>query len=254
MKEKPLTEFMDRAKNKKEKPAPKASGLKGPWELPEGWKWVRLEEIAKIIMGQSPPSDSYNTEGVGFPFYQGSKDFGLMYPTPKVWCTKPQKIAEKGDILISVRAPVGPVNIANEKCIIGRGLAAIRPLNIERMFLFYFLKSYEPRWTGFGSTFDAIRKKELQKLLVPLPPLSEQKLIVKKLDEVSKRLEEAKRLAREARKEAEKLMASALHEVFSKAEERGWEWVKLGDVAKDMKPGFARNKKHISEDGIPHLR
>jgi len=235
MREKPLTEFLN-SKNPVKKPKKKSTeskGLKGPWELPEGWRWVRLGEVAEIIMGQSPPSDSYNTEGIGLPFYQGSKDFGTIHPTPRVWCTNPQKLAKKGDILISVRAPVGPVNIAIEKCIIGRGLAAIRPLKVERMFLFYFLKSFEDKWIGFGSTFDAIRKKELQNLPIPLPPLSEQKRIVAKLDETSRRLEEAKRLAREAREEAEKLMASALHEVFSKAEERGWEWAKIKDITTD---------------------
>lgn len=232
MRERPLTAFLSSekaAEKKTEKPSKKV-GVKGPWKLPEGWRWVRLGEIAEIIMGQSPPSDSYNTEGVGLPFYQGSKDFGIIHPTPRVWCINPKKIAEKGDILISVRAPVGPVNIATEKCVIGRGLAAIRPLKVERMFLFYFLKSYENKWSGFGSTFNAIRKKELQNLHIPLPPLEEQKRIVAKLDEVSKRLEEAKHLAREAREEAERLMASALHEVFSKAEEKGWEWARLGDV------------------------
>ncbi len=107
---------------------------------------------------------------------------------------------------------------------------------------------------GVRTAIPNLSKSRLASFKVPFPPPEEQKRIVKKLDEIRSRIEEARRLAREAKEQAEKLIISALHEIFSKAEELGWEWVKLGEVVKDMKPGFARSKKHVSEDGLPHLR
>jgi len=86
-----------------------------------------LSSIADLIMGQSPPSTTYNLEGDGLPFFQGKTDFGSRHPRPRQFCSAPLKIANPGDILISIRAPVGPTNIADEECCIGRGLAAIRP-------------------------------------------------------------------------------------------------------------------------------
>ena len=77
-------------------------------DLPNGWVWTILEEISEIILGQSPPSATYNTNGEGLPFYQGKLEFGKLYPTPRKWCTAPKKIVEKGDVFISIRAPVGP--------------------------------------------------------------------------------------------------------------------------------------------------
>src|SRR3989304_2041611 len=102
--------------------------IKKKGKLPEGWRWVSIgnDSLVTIIMGQSPPGETYNKDKIGLPFLQGCADFGNIYPEPMVWCSKPKKIAEPNDILLSVRAPVGPMNIAREKCCIGRGLAAIR--------------------------------------------------------------------------------------------------------------------------------
>jgi hypothetical protein len=85
-----------------------------------------LGEVAEIFMGQSPPGSTYNNRGNGLPFFQGKAQFGEVFPVPDKWCSEPLRIAHKGDILVSVRAPVGPTNLAVEKCCIGRGLAAIR--------------------------------------------------------------------------------------------------------------------------------
>jgi hypothetical protein len=85
----------------------------GPWTLPEGWVWARLGDIATILPGQSPPSHTYNAHGEGLPFFQGKSEFGESSPTARKWCSLPRRIAEPGDILISVRAPVGPTNLAN---------------------------------------------------------------------------------------------------------------------------------------------
>jgi len=164
-------------------------------KIPKEWKVVRIgdESVADLIMGQSPPSSTYNNTGIGLPFLQGNAEFGEMYPTPVLSCSHPIKIAEENDILLSVRAPVGDVNIAPFKSCIGRGLTAIRPKSnkLEYLFLFYCLKfrSRLFKSISMGSTFKAIRKEEIKNLKLPLPPLSEQKKIAEILSTVDKRLE-----------------------------------------------------------------
>jgi len=122
-----------------------------------------LSSIADLIMGQSPPSSTYNDAGKGLPFFQGKTDFGSSHPRPRQFCSTPLKIAKPGDILISVRAPVGPTNIADRKCCIGRGLAAIRPQKIHGEFLWYNLRYLEPiiASLGTGTIFQAINKTQL---------------------------------------------------------------------------------------------
>ena len=140
-------------------------------ELPDGWVWTTLEEISEIILGQSPPSSTYNTDGKGLPFYQGKLEFGETYPTPRKWCTAPKKIAEKGDVFISVRAPVGPTNLCPEKSCVGRGLAAIRGLSdIEPFFILYLMRAYEDELAsrGVGTTFNAITGNQLKTFEIPL--------------------------------------------------------------------------------------
>lgn len=118
--------------------------------MPFDWEISRLgdSDIAEIIMGQSPPSTTYNKDGEGLPFLQGKMEFGEIYPIPAVFCSNPLKIAEQNDVLISVRAPVGDVNIAPYKLCIGRGLAAIRfnPNKADFRFYFYYLKRIKNTW------------------------------------------------------------------------------------------------------------
>lgn len=150
------------------------------------WRVCRLEDICAIQMGSSPDSSSYNKEQDGLPFYQGNADFGALYPTPRVFCNSPIRIAEKNDLLISVRAPIGAINLANSLCAIGRGLASIKPYkeysNIN--FLRYLLISSrdELNRKGTGVTFKAISKSSLFNLQVTVPPLSEQTAIASELD------------------------------------------------------------------------
>ena len=161
-------------------------------ELPDGWVWTTLAEISEIILGQSPPSSTYNTDGKGLPFYQGKLEFGETYPTPRKWCTAPKKIAEEGDIFISVRAPVGPTNVCPEKSCVGRGLAAIRGLSgIEPFFILYLMRTYENvlAGKGAGTTFNAITGNQLKTFEVPLPPLPEQRRIVAKIEELFTKLD-----------------------------------------------------------------
>ena len=153
-------------------------------QLPEKWIWTKLTDVAEIIMGSSPPSSCYNRERIGLPFYQGKKDFGPFSPTPRVWCSMPYRIAQQGDTLLSVRAPVGPTNYCEEKCGIGRGLSAIRPKNeVSPLFLFFYLKLIEKyiALMGTGSTFCAIKRSDIEKQYFPLAPVSEQERIVAKV-------------------------------------------------------------------------
>ena len=150
---------------------------------------AKLEDICSINMGQSPDSSSYNESGEGMPFFQGNADFGKLHPKVRIWCNAPTKIAECGDILISVRAPIGALNIANEQCCIGRGLAALTTNETlcDPKYLWYGLecKVDELNSKGTGSTFKAINKKTLAETEIPLPSLEEQHRIAATLDKVS---------------------------------------------------------------------
>ena len=150
---------------------------------------ARLEDICSINMGQSPESSSYNENGEGMPFFQGNADFGELHPKVRIWCNAPTKIAECGDILISVRAPIGALNIADKQCCIGRGLAAltVNETLCSPKYLWYGLecKVDELNSKGTGSTFKAINKKTLAETEIPLPPLEEQRRIAALLNKVS---------------------------------------------------------------------
>jgi len=131
--------------------------------VPEGWKKKPLCEITDITMGQSPQSVYYNEDGNGLPFHQGVTNFGVRFPARKTYCTVQGRLAESGDILFSVRAPVGRINITNDKIVIGRGLAAIRSILGQQNLLFYALKShfFKEDMIGGGAIFAAITKKDL---------------------------------------------------------------------------------------------
>jgi type I restriction enzyme, S subunit len=161
-------------------------------DLPAGWVWTTLDDACDIIMGQSPPSETYNTEGVGLPFYQGKAEFGALSPTSVKWCSQPGKIAEAGDVLITVRAPVGPTNLCREKSCIGRGLAAICPQKgMPSLYILYLLRSIVDEIAGkaTGTTFSAISGKVLHDQEIPLAPLPEQHRIVAKIEELFTRLD-----------------------------------------------------------------
>lgn len=152
------------------------------------WPLVKLNEACSLNMGQSPDSSGYNDEGKGLPFYQGNADFGTLTPVTRLFCNNPTKIAHAGDILLSVRAPIGAVNIANQTCCIGRGLAALTAYrDVDVKFLYYAIKSKHGEFNakGTGSTFKAINKKALYETRIPLPALAEQKNIANILDNVS---------------------------------------------------------------------
>ena len=160
--------------------------------LPKGWIQTTLENTCTILLGLSPPSSTYNTLQNGLPFFQGNADFGRIHPETRIWCTHPKRTVEANTILLSVRAPVGAINISTEKCAIGRGLVGIKPLNgMSVMFFFYLLwhRRKELEQHGTGTTFSAIRGKDIREFTVMLPPLNEQNQIVSKIDKVFARVD-----------------------------------------------------------------
>jgi type I restriction enzyme S subunit len=230
--------------------------------LPSGWQWAKLGDTCLIIAGQSPPSETYRQKPEGLPFFQGKADFGMHHPVPRVWCSVPNKVAKSGDILISVRAPVGPTNVADEDCCIGRGIAAIRCGNeIEMEFLLSWLryKENDLEKMGSGSTFGAIARKDLENFGVPIPPLTEQKRFVAILNKHMAAIEKA-RAAAEAQLVAAKALPEAyLRQEFPKEGEAlppGWRWIKLGAHAKKIGSGLTPLGGHSSylNAGIPLVR
>lgn len=152
-------------------------------EIPEGWSAKSLSQIADITMGQSPEGSSYNNEGIGAIFYQGSTDFGWLFPSTRQFTTAPNRMAKKGDILLSVRAPVGEMNIANTDCCIGRGLAALNSKTGSDGFLFYVMKYFKQifdRRNSEGTTFGSITKNDLHSLKLAYPTQD----LLKNYDEV----------------------------------------------------------------------
>ena len=181
------------------------------------WQKHHLEEISKIIAGQSPDSNTYNFDKIGLPFYQGKADFGYFSPTPKVWCSNPIKIAEKNDILLSVRAPVGPTNIADEKCCIGRGLCAIRAdKDIDHKFLYYFLNIFENYiWqNASGSIFQAITIDDIKSIEINVPTYDEQKHIVKIIETKLTVVEKVKKAIEEQQSYINVLSSAILRKAF----------------------------------------
>ena len=156
----------------------KSSGGKMIWndklkrEIPEEWSDGNLSDIANITMGQSPEGSSYNEEGLGCIFYQGSTDFGIRFPSIRMYTTAPARYAKFGDILMSVRAPVGAVNIANTDCCIGRGLSAINSKIGSLTYIYFIIHYFKVKFDNLnsaGTTFGSITKEDLYKLPVVIP-------------------------------------------------------------------------------------
>jgi type I restriction enzyme S subunit len=142
-------------------------------QIPQGWRVSTIGDDFNLTMGQSPPGSSYNEAGDGLPFFQGCKDFGFRYPITRVFCTMPKRLAKPGDTLVSVRAPVGDVNMAKEKCIIGRGVAALRHKSGSRSYTYYAMLHLRQRFQKFeddGTVFGAISSKQFQSLIWYVAP------------------------------------------------------------------------------------
>jgi type I restriction enzyme S subunit len=202
--------------------------------LPETWESRALGEVADITMGQSPPGSSYNQISDGCPFLQGNAEFGVESPTPSYWTTEPRKMARKGSVLFSVRAPIGAVNIANTDYCIGRGLSSVSLHRGDNKYLYYLLRYLKPsiEQKGTGSTFKSITKTTLEDLVVPLPPLDTQRKIVAILDKA----EATQRLRAEADALMQNLLQSVFDEMFGDpiSNPKGWPRVTLEDLSLEI--------------------
>lgn len=208
-------------------------------------KYKALKDMATITMGQSPDSSSYNEEKNGIPFYQGNADFGELYPTARVWCSKPKKIARENDILISVRAPIGALNYAIEECCIGRGLAAITVENdFERNYVFHFLKAKNKELNnkGTGSTFKAISKSVLEEIQVPVISKEQQEISMKLMDII----EQIIRQRKQELQRLDELTKARFVEMFGDplSNNRNWSIMALTQVCQDIYGGGTPSKSH----------
>ena len=137
-------------------------------------EWIQgtLSDIAEITMGQSPSGSSYNEDGVGTVFYQGRAEFGYRFPTQRLCTTEPKRMARENDVLLSVRAPVGDLNVAREDCCIGRGLASIRSKHNRQSFVLYTVFALQPemdKFNGEGTVFGSINRDSLNKMAIIIP-------------------------------------------------------------------------------------
>jgi len=181
----------------------------------EDWVEVELGEVCQLKMGQSPPSSTYNTDKKGLPFFQGKAEFTDLHPIVEKWCTKPTKIAEINDILLSVRAPVGATNVANQKCAIGRGLAAIS-YKYDYNYILFFLRLIEKKLDsqGTGTTFRAISGNVVKSQMIPLAPLPTQHAIIREIESRLSVCDKVEQSISEALEKAEALRQSILKKAF----------------------------------------
>lgn len=226
--------------------------------MKHNWEYKQLGDICSILMGQSPSSDSYNDESKGLPFFQGCSDFGKIYPSVTKFCSKPIRVAAEKDILFSVRAPIGTMNIANVPCCIGRGLCSFRihAPNLQK-YLFYALNVTKPKIIekGTGSTFKAVNKDVLFRHIIPVPPMEVQEQIVAELDKINETIEDCRELLRIL----DALAQSLFYDFFGDpiTNPKGWPIDKLGNLLIIERGGSPRPiKEYITqdEDGINWIK
>jgi type I restriction enzyme, S subunit len=219
--------------------------------LPPGWSWSNLDDVVEIILGQSPKSSTYNDEGIGLPFFQGKSEFGELHPTVQKWCSTPNKIANAGDVLLSIRAPVGATNIATERCCIGRGLAALHPLTeVNPLFILYLIRAFERKIAeqSTGSIFDAITGERLRKIEVPLPPLPEQHRIVTKIEELFTQLDAGVASLKKAQAQLKRYRQAVLKAAFEGRLTKMWREEHKGEIEPtDLLLNKTRDKVILSE-------
>ena len=141
-------------------------------QIPEGWRVGTLSDLANVTMGQSPNGKSFNENGNGIVFYQGRTEFGVRYPSIRLYTTEPTRYAEPMCVLLSVRAPVGDINIATQRCCIGRGVASIKSKTDDNAYMYCCLKELRPQldqYNGEGTVFGSINRKELEGLALCIP-------------------------------------------------------------------------------------
>ena len=232
----------------------------------------KLKDCCTIIAGQSPESKYYNADGIGLPFFQGKADFGELYPTIRVFCSQPTKTAEKDDILLSVRAPVGPTNLAPCKVCIGRGLTAIRPSEVLlTRYVLLFFRYFEAQLAsqGTGTTFKAITQDVVKNLEIPIPPIPEQKRIVARIEELFSQLDAGVETLKKTKAQLAVYRQAVLKEAFAELTEkkpiremsslvtsgsRGWAQYYADNGARFIRiTDLTRDGIHLKNDSIQYV-
>lgn len=231
------------------------------------WTKQKIGSLADIIMGQSPESKYYNEDGEGLPFFQGVKDFGEKYPTATKWTTYANKVANENDILFSVRAPVGDINVARYKCALGRGVCAIRSKKGQNNFLYFLLHGNIARITniGNGAIYDSINKPTLENIELSVPDLPTQTRIAEVLSAYDDLIENNEKRIKVLEEMAELLYTEWFvrfkfpgHEAvklvdsgtsFGKIPE-GWEAKRLGDIL-TLSYGKALREEVRADGNVP---
>ncbi|MFA6458974.1 MAG: restriction endonuclease subunit S [Candidatus Paceibacterota bacterium] len=213
------------------------------------WQEVELSDVSVINMGQSPLSSAYNEIKQGLPLIQGNNDIKNKKTVGNIWTTEITKIAEKGQLILTVRAPVGAVGIAHDKVCIGRGVCAIE--SEYKPFLWHFLNYFEPKWNTLeqGSTFTAVNSSDIKKIKLRLPLLPEQNRIVSVLETWDKSIEKLTHKI-ETKKQIKKALMQDLltgNKRLSGFNEN-WKSVKLGDIT-TFKKGKGLPKSEIDSNG-----
>ncbi|GAB4323761.1 MAG: hypothetical protein Kow00127_16470 [Bacteroidales bacterium] len=247
----------------------KDSGIEWIGEIPSHWEVKKIKHSINLIMGQSPNSDDCNSHGNGIPFLQGNADFGLINPLPQSWCVQPTKIAPQNSVLLSVRAPIGAVNIADKEYCIGRGLCALISKNPK--FLYYQSICLHAIFNsmGTGSTFKAISTDQILNTFIFLPPPQEQTAIAAYLDrktaEIDELIADKKRLLELYEEEKTALINQAVTKGINPnvpMKDSGIEW--LGEIPEHwevkrlkyvgkIKYGLGQPPKQKAE-GLPIIR
>ena len=237
-------------------------------EIPSDWNIMKLSEVAEIVMGQSPDSSSYNDTEDGVAFFQGKTEFGRINPVVKKWCNNPTKISKPLDILISVRAPVGDVNINNIEACIGRGLGAIRATSSSNYkYLYYAIQKYnnQLKKASQGSTFEAINSNDLKGLKLPIPHIDEQEKIALILSNVDEQIDNVEALIEKNKELKKGLMQTLLtkgigHTKFKKTEigeiPEEWEVKTFKDISKvsqGLQIAIEERYKELKEGRLPYI-
>lgn len=241
-------------------------------KLPQGWEWKSLGEICEVVMGQSPNGNCIFNKDKNkdlIEFHQGKIAFSNKYINKSDFVTSDiRKIAKKNSVVLSVRAPVGEVNITSKDIAIGRGLCSINGIKINNEFLFFYLLTLKKYFNdnSTGSTFKAISTKIIKETKIPLPPLKEQERIVGILDESFAKIDESIKILEQDLLNLDELMQSALQKAFNPLKDnakenyklpQGWEWKSLGEIFNIERGGSPRPIKEFltdKEDGINWIK
>jgi type I restriction enzyme S subunit len=232
---------------------------------PANWAESQIGGVAEIIMGASPPSSSCNQDGVGLPFFQGKAEFGKKYPTAKNYCETPPKSAKAGDILFSVRAPVGEINFASENCGIGRGLSAIRGTSISQHYLYYYLQTIKEQFSilSQGSTFEAINSTELREVCIRYPEFAVQEIVAEILSSVDTAIENNEQLLAKLTDLKKALMQELFtkgigHKEFKDSPlgkiPKDWELKTISDLAETITSGSRGWAEYYTDEGDIFIR